>query len=140
MRGPSLMTPLTVSRVCVVSVALVVSSVAGRYGTGFDCTISGLESAPLWLTMRANTLPPTATPSILAIGTATQWLLPVERLAGMPVLPALSACQPLRKPMSPRPRSSTAMTPAPPRLGTSCQRNPLARSLSTGFTRWKLVS
>lgn len=139
--GPGVTWPSTVSRACVVSTARVVSSVAGRYGTGLPMTLSGCEAAPERLTMRASTLPVTSEPSGLrAIGTATQWFCPVARLAGIAVPPALSACQPLATPMSPSARSAGTIVIAPPRLGTSCHIMPLAADRSTGRVTTNVVS
>src|SRR5678815_3784665 len=78
MVGPGVTMPLYVSFVCVVSVAWVVSSVSGRYGIGLPMTLSGCEATPERLMMRPSTLPVTSDPSpFFAIGTATQWLVPV---------------------------------------------------------------
>ena len=64
--------PSMVSDACVVRVACVVSSVTGLYGTGFECTIIGCESAPLALTMRPMTGPVIDEPSgFFATGTTT---------------------------------------------------------------------
>src|ERR1700733_10051569 len=70
---PTVILPSSVSCVCVTSIALVVSRLAGRYGTGLPITLSGCESGPLRLTMRPRILPVTSEPSaFLAIGTETQ--------------------------------------------------------------------
>ena len=138
--APTVTWPLTVSLVCVVSTALDVSSDAGRYGTGLPITLSGCESTPLRLRIRASTVPVTGWPFSRAIGTCTQWLAPVAWFAGTAVAPALSACQPLVRPTSPRSRSAWTMTIPPPRLGTSCHRKPLAFDRSTGLVMVNEVS
>ncbi len=141
MVGPGVTTPLYVSFVCVVSVAWVVSSVSGRYGIGLPITLSGCEATPLRLTMRPSTLPVTSEPSaFFAIGTATQWLVPVAWLAGIAVAPALSACHALASPMSPRLRSAATIVMAPPRFGTSCHMKPLALLKSTGLVTTNVAS
>jgi len=64
----------------------------------------------------------------------------VARFEGIAVAPALSACQPLARPMSPRSRSVALMMMLPPRFGTSCQRKPLERDMSTGLVTVNVVS
>jgi hypothetical protein len=70
-RSP-LIFPSIVSAVCVVSVAFVVSRLAGLYGTGLAFTSIGRDSAPLAFTIRPMTSPVTGEPSrFLATGTVT---------------------------------------------------------------------
>src|SRR4051812_32028879 len=66
-------TPSIVSAVRVTSVALVVSSDCGLYGTGFEWTIIGCDAGPaVGLLIRPITLPVIGVPSALtAIGTTT---------------------------------------------------------------------
>src|SRR5215831_8985479 len=124
-----------VSEVCVVSLAFVVSSVAGLYGTAFALTIIGCEFGP-----RAFTILPIARPLIgepsrfFAIGTITQSLSE----AGT-VRPELSPCHPLLRPMSPSFLCGTEMVTLPPRFGTSCHMRWLDFDRSMGFTRKKLT-
>src|SRR5437660_934092 len=141
---PTVTTPLTVSRIWVTSVAWLVSSDAGRYGIGLFMTLSGWESGPLRLTMRPRMFPLMDVPSrFLATGTLTHSLVAstvpagremTDAYSGTVVAPALSPCQPLLRPISPRLRSATAMVIRPPRFGTSCHMKPLACDMSTGFT------
>jgi hypothetical protein len=61
-------------------------------------------------------------------------------VVGTAVPPALSACQALVSPTSPRFCSTVGMMMAPPRLGTSCHMKPLAFDMSTGLVSVKEVS
>src|ERR1700675_2550274 len=104
-----------VSDACVVRLALLVSSVTGRYGTGLEWMIIGCEFFPATLRMRAITRPVIGEPSgFFATGTMTVSLFAL----GM-VGPELSPCQPLERPMSPKARSIGTMVSRPERLGTS---------------------
>src|SRR5712671_958032 len=115
---------------------------------GFPMTFRGCELGPLRFTMRPWMDPVIEDPSVfLATGTLTHSLFGMvvsgaraEALAGTAVAPALSLCQPLLRPTSPRFRSAATMVSRPPRLGTSCHKNPLAWLMSFGFTRKKLVT
>jgi hypothetical protein len=95
-------------------------------------TIRGCAPRPLRFTIRPNTSPVTADPSgFFATGTLSQCLPPtdmVERIA-VPfetLMPALSPCQALANPTSPKLRSATTIVIGVPRLGTSCHIMPLA--------------
>ncbi len=90
--------------------------------------------------MRPSTVPVTSWPLSRAIGTATQWVDPVVWFAGIGRAPALSACQALVRPTSPRLCSTAAMMMAPPRFGTSCHMKPLAWLMSTGLVSVNVVS
>src|SRR5207344_42876 len=73
MAVPTVTLPSTVSCVCVVSVACVVSSEAGLYGRGLFCTRIGCEPGPLRFTMRPSTVPVIGEPSgLCATGTTTK--------------------------------------------------------------------
>ena len=135
MTGPSVIFPSMVSEVCVVSLAFVVSSVAGLYGTGFALTIIGCELGPPAFTILPMTRPLIGEPSgFFAMGTMTQSL----SLSGT-VRPELSPCHPLLRPMSPSFLWGTEMVILPPRFGTSCHMRWLAFDRSIGFTRKKLT-
>src|SRR5262245_24419820 len=120
---------------CVVSLAFVVSSVAGLYGTGFALTIIGCELGP-----RAFTILPMTRPLIgeasgfFAMGTITQSLSSPGT-----VRPELSPCHPLLKPISPSFLWAAEIVTLPPRLGTSCHMRWLDFDRSMGFTREKLT-
>src|SRR5262245_54928211 len=65
---PSVITPLMVSLVCIVSVAPVLSVVlTGKYGIGLPITLSGAAFRPVRLTIRPTILP--VTPVITGVAT-----------------------------------------------------------------------
>ncbi len=133
---PTVTMPSTVSCVCVVNVACVVSRVAGLYGRGLFCTRIGCELAPLRFTMRPRTVPVMDEPSrCLAIGTTTN-SLPVSVWE---VAPELSPCQPLERPTSPALRSAATIVTLPPRFGTSCHISPLMFSALEGRISWNVA-
>ena len=96
--------------------------------------------------MRPKTSPVTALPSAWrAIGTCSQWRPPTSMFGRIAVpvpalVDALSPCQALARPMSPKLRSATPMVMGPPRLGTSCHISVLACAMSTGLVSTKVAT
>src|SRR5207249_11660701 len=108
--SPTVIWPLTVSLVCVVSVAPDWSA-AGKYGIGLPMTFSGWPFMPLRLMMRPRTMPvvPVRTGVFTHSFKLGDTAVSEDAFAGTTVGPALSPCQPLLIPMSPCARRSLEM-------------------------------
>ena len=117
-----------------------------RHRVGRQQTGTEVVARPERLTMRPKTRPVTIEPSaFLATETCRKWRPPTS-MVGRTAVPlaalmaALSPCQALARPTSPKLRSATLMVVGEPRLGTSCHSRPLVCATFTGLVIAELAA